>query len=138
MTARVSFDGFNKVAVNMRNHPQRVNRAVLGVMAQEAPRLQREAVLAKPWTDITGAARQTMRGQYGRGDELVFRSQDAAGQMRADRNAGKQDELVLALSHGVYYGVFLELANEGNYASIIPTMSRNAPRIFDRIRAAVK
>ena len=138
MPANVTFDGVNKVRANMRVYPERIQNGVLQLFSAEAPGLQHEAVARKPWTDITGAARQTLRAQYGRGDELVFKSQGPDGSVIIDRNPGKHDDLVLALSHGVFYGRFLELSHNGRWATVIPTMRRRVPMIIERLRRLLR
>lgn len=60
-----------------------------------------------PWTDRTSHARQGLH----------------AG---AEENG---DEFILYLSHGVEYGLWLELAHGGNYAIVEPTMDTHLARI---------
>ena len=60
-----------------------------------------------PWTDRTGHARQSLHG----GVDV------------------RDDQLVLYLSHGVEYGIWLELAHGGNYAIVRPTADTHLPRI---------
>lgn len=60
-----------------------------------------------PWTDRTGNARQSLHGGV-----------DTDG-----------DRYVLYLSHGVEYGIWLEVAHGGNYAIVGPTMDTHIPRI---------
>lgn len=60
-----------------------------------------------PWTDRTSHARQSLHsGVDSRGDQQV-----------------------LYLSHGVEYGIWLELAHGGNYAIVKPTTDVHLPRI---------
>ncbi len=60
-----------------------------------------------PWTDRTGNARQGLHGGV-----------DVRG-----------DQQVLYLSHGVEYGIWLELTHGGNYAIVGPTADAYLPRI---------
>ena len=60
-----------------------------------------------PWTDRTSHARQSLHGGV-----------DVRG-----------DQQVLYLSHGVEYGIWLELAHGGNYAIVGPTVDVHLPRI---------
>lgn len=83
----------------------RLPHAVLGRLEQ---RLQARAIQAEahvkvsaPWSDRTGAARNGIRGT-------------------AEVTAGRAE---LVVSHAVDYGVWLELANHGRYAAIIPQMA---------------
>lgn len=66
-----------------------------------------------PWTDRTGHARQSLHGGVER---------------RAD------DTLVLYLSHGMEYGIWLELANGGNYAILGPTVDAHLQRIRETVK----
>ena len=61
-----------------------------------------------PWTDRTSNARQS----------LFAVVDDLAG-----------DVLALYLSHGMKYGKWLELANQGRYAIIMPTLEAHYPDI---------
>ena len=60
-----------------------------------------------PWTDRTGHARQSLHGGV-------------------DTDGG---QFVLYLSHGVEYGIWLELAHGRNYAIVGPTADAHLPRI---------
>ncbi len=65
-----------------------------------------------PWTDRTSNARQSLFGV-----------------------ATKEgDKVVLILSHGVDYGVFLELAHQGNFAIIGPTLQQHYGEIMQAVR----
>lgn len=44
---------------------------------------------------------------------------------------------VIKLSHGVEYGVYLELAHEQKYAVIKPTIRAEAPRIMEIFRGMI-
>jgi hypothetical protein len=60
------------------------------------------------WTDRTSNARQTLWAEA-----FDF-----------------SDVVVLAFGHGVSYGTFLELANQGRYAIITPAIDYFAPKIW--------
>ncbi len=60
-----------------------------------------------PWTDRTGHARQSLHGGVDTDD----------------------DRFIFYLSHGVEYGIWLELARGGNYAIVRPTVDAHLPRI---------
>ena len=132
------FDGVNVIRANMKAHPDKVADAVEGVLQYHGPQVLREAIQRKPWTDITGNARQTMNYQVGRGNEVTLSSLGPNHHTLTDRLAGNRDEIVLALAHGVYYGVFLELANDGVWGTILKTMDRNAPKIIGDIRKILR
>lgn len=61
------------------------------------------------WTDRTGNARQTL---YSEVNDMAI------------------DMVDILLSHGVEYGINLELNNQGRYAIIGPTQDIFAPRIW--------
>jgi len=60
-----------------------------------------------PWTDRTSHARQSLHS----GVDV------------------RDNQFVLYLSHGVEYGIWLELAHGGNYAIVGPTADAHLPRI---------
>ncbi|OJF16986.1 MAG: hypothetical protein A6D91_04700 [Bacillaceae bacterium G1] len=78
-----------------------------------AQKLEGYAKPHAPWTDRTGHARQSLHGGV---------------------EQRQEGTLVLYLSHGVEYGIYLELANGGKYAILGPTVDAH----INRIRATVK
>lgn len=54
----------------------------------------------RPWTDRTGEAKRRLSADV----------------------ESKDDDIVITLSHGVSYGIWLELSNEKKYAIIAPTI----------------
>lgn len=79
----------------------------------EAIRLVSYMQKNRPWTDRTGMAKATLRQEVSQPREFVTR---------------------IALSHGVDYGIWLELANEKNYAIIAPTIRTEGPRIIQGLQ----
>lgn len=94
-----------------------VNAGVQALTAMEsgAERAQQYAQSHAPWSDITGMARAGLTG-YVEMDGL---------------------EVVLNLEHSVDYGIWLEVANEGRFAIIMPTLELLAPEILREAGAAV-
>ena len=88
-------------------------RAEVVLLAQRwAGTLEAQAKTDASWTDRTSNARNGLFGVTEiRGNEVIIR-----------------------LGHTMEYGVFLELANEGKYAILKPTINSAAPRIFDSYR----
>lgn len=80
---------------------------VRDVMEQYAPQVQGSAQDNAPWADRTGQARASLN---------------------ADVSAG--DDITLELSHGVDYGEWLEVIQNGRYAIIMPTLESYAQEIF--------
>jgi hypothetical protein len=68
-----------------------------------------------PWTDNTGAAREEL-------DATVERDGDV---------------FVVTLSHGVDYGQWLETIQSGQYAIIMPTIERWAPKILEAVGGSI-
>lgn len=93
---------------NMDRFPEKVNAAV-GIYAKTASKtMENYAKQNAPWTDRTGHARQRLTGDA----EAVEK--------------GWQ----IALSQGVDYGVFLELAHEKKYAILQPTVMAKSSDIL--------
>lgn len=46
----------------------------------------------------------------------------------------EKDRVILYLSHGVEYGVYLELCNQGRYAIIMPTLELHYPMVKKELR----
>ena len=66
------------------------------------------------WTDRTGNARQT----------LFTDIKTVINQM-----------VTITLNHGVDYGYWLEVANNGDYSIILPALDYWAPKIWDAVKA---
>ena len=77
--------------------------AVATVAKALEPVLEAHAKQHAPWTDRTGNARQSLFSVTELAKEIV----------------------TLYLSHGMEYGVFLELCNSGRYAIIMRTLQAN-------------
>lgn len=82
-----------------------VHTAAVATLADKtlAPMLEAYAKAHRPWQDQTGNARQSL-----------FSVSELAGEI-----------VTIYLSHGMEYGVFLELCNSGKYAIIMPTLEAN-------------
>ena len=85
--------------------------AAAGALA--ANELQEIAKRTAPWEDITGAARREIVG-----------SSSVQGNVLIIRLAGLK-----------FYSVFLELANERNWAALLPTLRARGPEV---VRAIVR
>lgn len=90
----------------------------LGNLAEAfAPMIETAAKDGAPWTDQTGNARQTLRCRW--------RFMD-------------KSKVEIVLSHGMGYGIFLELANQGVYAIILPTLEWWAPQLMESLRRVLR
>jgi len=88
----------------MRDYGVSRHMAAVAAVAKELePVLEDYAKQHRPWTDRTGNARQSL-----------FSVSELAGEI-----------VTIYLSHGMEYGVFLELCNSGQYAIIMPTLEAN-------------
>ena len=94
-----------------------VRRGVHGVCQKWAAILETEMKQNAPWQDKSSNARQTL---------YTAVEPPTAAQIA--------DMIELILSHGVTYGIFLELKNAGKFAIINPTLDQAAPRIWADIR----
>lgn len=79
-------------------------------MSNKALELQEKMKVNRPWTDQTGRAKASLSGSFSVIDNETYR---------------------ITLAHGVSYGIWLELANEKNYAIIGPTITEEGPKIVD-------
>lgn len=90
-----------------------IHQGIQAIAQRWAPEIENWMKQNAPWTDRTGNARQTL---YTETSEVV-------------------NEMVeLILSHGVYYGIFLELCNAGKYAIVGPALDHFAPKIWADVR----
>lgn len=90
----------NTIRINTDRLSVHVMKGLADLLEGTAARAESLAKTGAPWTDRTGAARAGLRGtsdSHPSGGEVV-------------------------LSYSVEYGVWLELANQGRYATVIPTM----------------
>lgn len=107
MSFKVTKNTFDNKAV------EAVVRSTIGVFADTAAKkMEAEAKQNAPWTDGTGNARNSIRGDFG----------------------WKGKHAVITLSGNMEYSVWLELAHEKKYAILVPTIERNAPEILRAYR----
>lgn len=91
--------------------------AAAGALANAfAPQLESHAKANAPWTDRTGNARQSL-----------FAVVDV-----------QTNKVILYLSHGMEYGVFLELCNAGKYAIVMKTLETYYPQIAQAMKDLYK
>ena len=81
-----------------------------------AKKLEASAKANRPWTDRSGRARQSLNSD----------SEWVGNKVR------------VSLSHGVDYGIWLELCNEGKYAIIMPTINKEGPSILKGLEKILK
>ncbi len=108
MSARVNWVGDDAVLRNMDLYVQKVMWAIRQVATLYSGIMETYAKDHAPWGDVTGNARQAL---YAGVEELA------------------NDTVRLYLSHGVFYGLFLEVRFAGRYSVIWPTIETYLPQI---------
>ena len=106
----------SELATAVERYGDRVLVAVAAVAQRVATEMQNQAKADAPWTDRTGNARTG-----------IF------GTSEADFGARV---VTIYLSHGatIDYGIWLELANSGNYAVIMRTMEGHYESLMQMLR----
>jgi hypothetical protein len=94
--------GADQVNRNLMALADRQKAALLALSEQYAARMEAYAKANKRWQDRTGNARQGLFGYS------IMRDQS----------------LITRVAHTVDYGVYLELANQGRFAILLPTVRR--------------
>lgn len=84
--------------------------AILMYANTKAVQLESKMKKKRPWTDRTEMAKATLRARVSMPDSHTIR---------------------ITLSHGVSYGIWLELANGKKYAIVAPTIKAESPKIVE-------
>lgn len=100
--------GGDEVIRNLQDWAERRRAAVVALAEEWAGTVEGRAKENASWKDRTANARNGLRG------ETVV----------------KRDEVLIALAHSVDYGIFLELARDGRYAILKPTLDAAVPEIY--------
>lgn len=108
MSTSVKFDG-QGITDGLMDFETKAQAALRMYAETAAQKLEGSARENAPWTDRTSAARNRLNCKV------------------EDQGNGAQ---LLALSHGVDYGLWLELAHEKNYAILQPTINKEGPEIL--------
>lgn len=93
---------------------------ILMYAATKASEIESKMKINRPWTDRTNMAKVRLNAKVSQPSNNIVR---------------------ITLAHGVDYGIWLELANEKNYAIIAPTVREEGPRIvqdLDNLMAKLK
>lgn len=119
MSSGIILKGVDVMSKNLTILEVRKDVALKMYADTAAKKVEAYAKRNRPWTDRTSNARNTLNAKverYGRNYRI-------------------------ALRHGMWYGVFLELAHEKKYAIIDPTIKAMSPEVMkglqgllDRIR----
>lgn len=109
----ITWEGAETVEQNMRGYPRVVRRAIASVSRKHARKMGRYAKANAKWTDRTGEARKRL-----------FAKVEING-----------ESVIINLSHGVFYGLFLEIKNQGRFAIIWPTIRATQNDFVDDLQA---
>lgn len=112
-TNDIRWYGIEEMQMNIRRYGDAVHFAVVQVANYWAPVIETFAKNNAPWTDRTANARQSLHAWV---EEL------------------SKDTVNLYLSHGVSYGIFLEVRFAGQYAIIWPTLEQHLEPIAQMLR----
>ena len=97
---------------NLRELPGRINRRVAVIVDANAAYGQGWARINAPWTDQTGAAR--------------------GGLFAFPESVGGHHEITF--SYSVHYGIWLEIANSGKYAILLPAIRHTGAHLMADLR----
>lgn len=106
------FEGVDRIKMNMQAYEARIRQVKLHIANYFKPIVETYAKQNAPWGDITGNARQSLHAEVELSDDIVR----------------------LYLSHGMEYGVFLELAHQGQYAIILPTLEAHYGQVMKMLK----
>jgi len=86
--------------------------------------------LAQNWA---GRLEGQMKSEQASGSYWINRTHHALQRLSGQASVGR-DAVRIVLAHGVDYGVYLELARDGQNAILGPTLNAAAPEILDSYR----
>lgn len=109
MAFKLDYDS-STLKKNLDNMSVKLGAVLLMYAATKADELKYKMKANRPWTDRTNMAKALLDAKVSQPDKNTIR---------------------ITLSHGVEYGIWLELANNKNYAIIAPTIRDEGPRIID-------
>lgn len=107
MAFKLDYNG-STLKKNLDKMSEKLGAVILMYAATKASELQSQMKMNRPWTDRTGMAKATLNAKVSQPNKNTVR---------------------ITLSHGVDYGIWLELAHGKNYAIIAPTIREEGPRI---------
>ncbi|CAG0933629.1 hypothetical protein TFLX_03141 [Thermoflexales bacterium] len=127
----------------LQDYQEKLLTAVYSVAAYVGQKMQDEARTRAEWSDWTNNARSGLFfavDGFGLAPLVGVVNVDDPDPTRGDSAiiSGTSDRLVLALSHTMYYGKYLELSNGGRYAIIVSTMERNMPQLERMLKQAFR
>lgn len=96
---------------------ERVDAGMQMLAQTDASELRAYMQSNRPWTDRTGEAKR---------------------QLNAVVSKPSKSEIRITLSHGVYYGIWLELAHGKKYAILQPTLNTKGKEVIDDFEKMIK
>ena len=115
-SSKLTFD-FSDFESKMKGLNDRVDAAVAMVAKTDAGELRAYMQANRPWTDRTGEAKR---------------------QLNAVVSKPSAHEVRITLSHGVYYGIWLELAHGKKYAILQPTLNTKGKEVIEDFKKLIK
>jgi len=107
--------GGDEVIKNLKDWAERRRAAIVGLAQEWAGKLEaqmkEEQNQEKYWKNRTHNAKNGLFGEV-------------------EISGLRRDEVLIKLAHSVEYGVFLELANDGEHAILKPTLDAAIPEIY--------
>lgn len=103
----------SNLSQNLDKLSVKLGAMILMYASTKAIKLQSEMQKNRPWTDRTGMAKATLRAVVSQPNENMIR---------------------ITLSHGVSYGIWLELAHQKQFAIIGPTVQKESPKIVTELQ----
>lgn len=111
--AKFTLDWSNSnLGQNIDKMEKKLTAVVLMYCSTKSKEFESYMKMNRPWTDRTGMAKATLNTKV---------SQPEPNKVR------------MTLAHGVEYGIWLELANEKNYAIIGPTINTQSQKFFESV-----
>jgi hypothetical protein len=125
----------------VKEYGRRVEASVYAVASRWGADIQNKARQDAVWQDRTGNARgglfYAVEG-FGLGQVIGEASAGAKELMKeVNIETGRNNLLIIALSHTVYYGKFLELSNGGRYAIIMSTLEASLPALERQMQSYI-
>lgn len=109
MAFELNYNG-SDLSKNLDKMSVKLGAVILMYAATKASELQAKMKMNRPWTDRTGMAKALLNAKVSQPDSKIVR---------------------ITLTHGVEYGIWLELAHGKKYAIIAPTIREEGPRIVE-------
>lgn len=104
----------SKVASGLSNLKEKIVIASEMYASTKASEIEAYAKSNRKWTDRSGLAKANIRAEVSKPQSNYIR---------------------ITLSHGVDYGIWLELAKEKRYAIIKPTIEKFGPEVYDGLKS---